>query len=84
MRAGTDPHAIGVAGDQAHAVRANPEPFTDQLSIARLVALPTRQGTDHHLDGALRVRGDLGHFAGQVGNGLVSWICLTTSGKVLM
>ncbi|HEX9535449.1 MAG TPA: hypothetical protein VF924_08240, partial [Stellaceae bacterium] len=62
MRAGADRHAVGVAGDEPHAIGPHGEPFAEQLRKARLVALAARQGADHHLDVTLRAHRHLGAF----------------------
>ena len=64
MRAAADRDAVGVAGDEAHAVDRHAEPFGDQLGEARLVALALRHGADHQLDDAVGLHRDLGRSRG--------------------
>ena len=47
MGAAAERHAVGVAGDDAHALDRHAEPFGDELREARLVALALRDDADH-------------------------------------
>ncbi len=62
MRAGADRHAVGIAGDEPHAIGPYREPFPEQLRKAGFVALAARQGADDHLDNTFRAHRNLGAF----------------------
>ena len=62
VRASPDLDAVGVAGDEPHAIGRHPEPFAEQLRKACLMALAARQSADDHLDNAFRVHRNLGAF----------------------
>src|ERR1700719_5278527 len=65
--AAADGDAIGIAGDEAHAVDRHAKPFDDQLGKARLVALALRGDADDQFDKTLGRNGNLGLFARHAG-----------------
>src|SRR5437868_5685920 len=59
--------AIRVAGYQSHAIVWYTQPFVDQLSKARFVALALRAGADNDLDHAFGFDGDFSPFTRHAG-----------------
>src|ERR1700747_2371650 len=67
MGAATNGYAVGIAGDHMHAVDRHAEPFGDELSEARFVALALRGHADHQLDHAFWLDQNLGLLARHTG-----------------
>ena len=70
MRAAADLHDVGVAGNDPHILERHAQPFVDQLSEARLVALSVRDRPDDDIDPAVGMHRDLGPLARLPGRGV--------------
>src|SRR5215471_12878660 len=54
MRPASHAEQVRIPGDKSYRFGSDAKPLADQLHKARLVALPSRQGTNCHCDGVLR------------------------------